>query len=491
MSKPVTLKSIADFEQDGEFAAADIVIRGLTADSREVVPGYLFAALSGTETDGARFVADAISRGAAAILIRTDKAAEIPKGIPVIADPEPRRRLALMAARFYGSQPNCTVAVTGTNGKTSVASFVRQIWQAQKLNAASLGTIGLVTKSVREPIPYTTPEPVFLHKMLARISQEGVTHLALETSSHGLAQHRVDGVRFAAAAFTNISRDHLDYHADFEDYFAQKLRLFSELLPDDAATIVDLDSEGASRVAEIARVRGHKLFSVGHAGENLKLLAREREGYRQNLTVRWKGSDYQIKLPLVGGFQASNALVAAGLSLVTGSDPDAVFQALGNLKGAAGRLDYAGKTISGAPIFIDYAHTPDALKNALEALRPYAAGHLDVVFGCGGDRDKGKRPQMGEIAAALADRVTVTDDNPRREDAATIRSEIMAAATGAVEIGDRSDAIAAAIGALGAGDLLLVAGKGHETGQIIGEKVIPYSDYNAVRDVLAREQSDG
>lgn len=487
MSKPMTLKSLADSDRIGDFASETIEIRGLTADSREVEPGYLFAALAGSETDGVKFIPDALARGAAAILISTGRTADIPEDVPVIADPEPRRRFAHMARRFYPGQPECTIAITGTNGKTSVASFVQQIWQAHGLNAASLGTVGLVTNKARESIPYTTPDPVFLHKILSRIVMEGVTHLALEASSHGLAQYRVDGVAFAAAAFTNISRDHLDYHADFDDYFEQKLRLFSEVLPEDAAVVVDLDSQGAGRVAEIARHRELALFTVGREVDGLRLLDSKMDGFRQILTVRWAGSEYTIGLPLVGDFQASNALVAAGICLATGSDPDLVFQAVGNLKGAAGRLDYVGKAASGAPIFVDFAHTPDALKNVLAALRPYAKGKLDIVFGCGGDRDKGKRPQMGEIASQLADRVYVTDDNPRREAATTIRSEIVAAATGAIEIGDRGEAIAAAIRALGADDVLLIAGKGHETGQIIGENVIPFSDHEAVRQALAQE----
>jgi len=488
VSKPLSLKSIAGEERAGNFAAADVEVSGLTADSRDVRRGYVFAALKGTEADGARFIPDAIARGAAAILVSEEGLADVPDGIPVIADPEPRRRLALMASRFYAGQPECTVAITGTNGKTSVAAFARQIWQEQGLNAASLGTVGLVKGEDREYIPYTTPDPVFLHKMLSRISREGVTHLALETSSHGLAQNRVDGVAFAAGAFTNISRDHLDYHSDFGDYFAQKMRLFSELLPDDAAVIVDMDSEGARRIAEIAADRELALLSVGRAGDRLKLLESRMEGFQQRLTVRWAGADLTIDLPLVGAFQASNALIAAGICLATGSDPDMVLQTLGRLKGAVGRLEYVGKTASGAPIFVDYAHTPDALKNVLETLRPYAKGALSVVFGCGGDRDRGKRPEMGAIATRLADRVYVTDDNPRREDAAAIRSEILAAAKRAIEIGDRGEAISTAMSELAAEDVLLIAGKGHETGQIVGDKVIPFSDHEAVRQALAQEQ---
>lgn len=485
MSKPVSLKSIAGVGRAGNYSAANIMISGLTADSREVEPGTLFAALLGTETDGVRYIPDAIARGAAAILVSAERAAEVPAEAPVITDPEPRRRLALMASRFYAGQPECTVAITGTNGKTSVASFVRQIWQAQGLNAASLGTVGLVTAKDHENIAHTTPDPVFLHKMLSRISRDGVTHLALETSSHGLAQYRVDGVAFAAGAFTNISRDHLDYHRDFDDYFAQKARLFSVLLPNDAAVVVDMDSEGARRIAQIAAERELSLLSVGRSGDGLKLLESRMQGFRQTLTVRWGGSDFTIDLPLVGGFQASNAMIAAGICLATGSHPDLVFQSLSQLKGADGRLEYVGKTGLGAPIFVDYAHTPGALTEVLGALRPHASGRLIVVFGCGGDRDPGKRAVMGQVAAEKADRVVVTDDNPRTEEPAAIRSAILAACPGGIEIGDRGQAIRAAVAELRAGDLLLVAGKGHETGQIVGDRILPFDDRAEVKAALA------
>lgn len=459
-----------------------VEIRGLTADSRHVQPGDLFAALPGAKADGAAFVADAVGRGAAAVLIKEGSAPALP--VPVIAVANPRRELALMAARFYGAQPRTIVAVTGTNGKTSVVSFVRQIWQGLGHDAASLGTVGLVSARGTTSLSHTSPDPVTLHRLLAELAATGTTHAALEASSHGLAQYRLDGVRLAAGAFTNISRDHLDYHADFEDYFAQKLRLFRELLPAGAAAVVDCDSAGAERVCEAAGERGLELVSVGRKGHALRLARVVRDGFAQRLTIEHSGARHDVTLPLVGGFQVSNALVAAGLCLACGARADEVLPRLESLQGARGRLDHAGTTARGAPVFIDYAHTPDALANALDALRPYVSGRLVVVFGCGGDRDRGKRPQMGTVASEKADLVYVTDDNPRSEEPAAIRAEILAAAPGAIEIGDRRQAIGEAIAGLQAGDVLLVAGKGHETGQIVGTQVIDFSDHQVVRAAL-------
>jgi UDP-N-acetylmuramoyl-L-alanyl-D-glutamate--2,6-diaminopimelate ligase len=464
--------------------AGAAAIAGLTADSREVKPGTLFAALPGTKTDGTRFLADALARGAAAILIAEGASTDAPIPVPVIRDPNPRRRLALMAARFYGRQPETAVAVTGTNGKTSVTAFVRQIWEAQGLCAASLGTTGIITKGEERPLGYTTPDPVLLHASLAQLAAEGVTHLAFEASSHGLAQHRVDGLKLAAGGFTNITRDHLDYHAGFEDYFAAKMRLFTALLAPGQPAVVDLDSPGGAKAAEVARARGLALFTVGRTGETLRLLSAERDGFEQLLRIGYDGRDYAVRSPLAGEFQTANVLVAAGLALATGSAPEAIFRAVEHLKGAKGRLELAGRAPCGAPVFIDYAHTPDALEHALQTLRPYAAGRLIVIFGCGGDRDRGKRPQMGEIAARAADLVIVTDDNPRSEDAAAIRAEVLAGAPGAEEIGGREQAIRHGVALTLPGDVLLIAGKGHETGQIIGQTVIPYSDHDAVASGL-------
>jgi UDP-N-acetylmuramoyl-L-alanyl-D-glutamate--2,6-diaminopimelate ligase len=466
-------------------AGAAMRIAGLAADSRQVKPGYLFAALPGVNTDGARFIADAVSSGAAAVLV--SEGMQVEADVAVITDADPRRRLALIAARFFGAQPETAVAVTGTNGKTSVASFVRQLWAGEGYQAASLGTVGVVGPRGTQTLRHTTPDPIELHAILAGLAQDGVTHLALEASSHGLQQRRLDGVAFQAGAFTNISRDHMDYHATFEDYFAQKLRLFTELLEPGAAAVIDMDSDASKRVAEAAKTRGLKIITVGRNGETLRLLTADIDGFAQRLVVEHAGTRHEVGLPLVGDFQAANALVAAGLVMATGASANAVLPRLADLQGARGRLDLAGTAPSGAPIFIDYAHTPDALAKALDALRPYVANRLLVVFGCGGDRDKGKRPQMGAAAVDRADLAIVTDDNPRSEDPATIRSEILAAAKGATEIGDRGQAIAEAVAMLQEGDVLLVAGKGHETGQTVGTTVIPFSDHDAVTAALTEE----
>jgi UDP-N-acetylmuramoyl-L-alanyl-D-glutamate--2,6-diaminopimelate ligase len=460
---------------------------GLTADSRAVKPGYLFAALPGSRTDGARFIADALARGAAAILMPQGGGQAL-NGTPVVEDADPRRRLALIAARFFGAQPEVAVAVTGTNGKTSVASFVRQLWEQMGFRAASMGTVGVVGPSGTQILAHTTPDPVELHRILADLAKSGVTHLALEASSHGLEQRRVDGVRLAAGAFTNISRDHLDYHASFEAYFNEKLRLFGELLPQGAGAVIDVDSEAGEQVAALAKSRGLAVLSVGRAGKALRLVSAENDGFGQRLVVEHAGGAETFRLPLVGAFQASNALVAAGLCMATGASPTKVLPLLENLRGARGRLDLAGTTRTGAPIFIDYAHTPDALAKALDALRPYVRNRLLVVFGCGGDRDKGKRPQMGAVAVDRADIAIVTDDNPRSEEPEEIRREILAAAPGAIEVPGRGVAVAEAIAGLKSGDILLIAGKGHETGQIIKGAVIPYSDHDAVDAALKGER---
>jgi UDP-N-acetylmuramoyl-L-alanyl-D-glutamate--2,6-diaminopimelate ligase len=460
-----------------------VPIMGLTADSRAVQPGYLFAALPGSRTDGSRYIADALARGAAAILMPQGGAHGL-NGTPVVEDADPRRRLALMAARFFGAQPGIAVAVTGTNGKTSVASFVRQLWEQMGFGAASLGTVGVVGPSGTQTLAHTTPDPIVLHRILADLAKSGVTHLALEASSHGLEQRRIDGMQLAAGAFTNISRDHLDYHPSFETYFNEKLRLFSELLPEGAGAVIDLDSAGASRVVAVAKERGLCIISVGREGETLRLLSAAQDGFGQRLVVEHSGGTESFRLPLVGAFQASNALVAAGLCMATGASAAKVLPLLANLHGARGRLDLAGTTCTGAPIFIDYAHTPDALAKALDALRPYVRSRLLVVFGCGGDRDKGKRPEMGAVAVDRADVAIVTDDNPRSEVPAEIRREILAAAPGAIEVPGRAIAVAKAIADLKRGDVLLIAGKGHETGQIVKGTVIPYSDHDAVGAAL-------
>ena len=465
-------------------AVSNIEITGLSADSREVGPGVLFAALPGSLADGAKYIPEAIERGASAILLPEGSPAAEGLGIPVIEEADPRRALALMAARLYAPQPETIIGVTGTSGKTSIVSFMREIWQGMGISAASLGTVGIDTPNGPKGLKLTTPDPVMLHKALAELSREGITHLALEASSHGLQQRRLDGVRFAAVAFTNLSRDHLDYHATVDEYLEQKLRLFDTLLGDGRPVVINADSDHAQPFLQVAKMRNLPAITVGEAGETLKLAEVRRDGFMQRLSIIHAGKTYEIDLPLVGAFQASNALVAAGLCLACGAAVTDILPHLSQLKGAKGRLEHVGTSSAGAPVFIDYSHKPDALAKALEALRPYADGRLVVVFGCGGDRDRGKRPEMGKIAVERADLVFITDDNPRSEDAASIRAEILKDAPGASEIGDRGEAIMTAVSALRKGDVLLVAGKGHETGQTIAGKVIPFSDHEAVASAL-------
>jgi UDP-N-acetylmuramoyl-L-alanyl-D-glutamate--2,6-diaminopimelate ligase len=469
-------------------AAGLLLVAGLTADSREVEPGFVFAALPGTKVDGAKYIGQAFARGASVVI--ANEGSYSGSGL-VIETANPRQLFARMAARFFGKQPDLAVAVTGTNGKTSVAAFVRQIWQSMGFRSASIGTIGVVGPSGSEYLAHTTPDPVQLHRLLAKLAEDHVEHLALEASSHGLAQYRLDGVRFSAAGFTNLSRDHLDYHATLEEYFGAKMRLFEELLPAGAPAVINADTPFSADVTRRAKARGLKIFSIGKLGTELKLLSAQRDGFGQHLELQGAHKTHSVYLPLVGEFQTSNALVAAGLVLATGGEEVLVMHALESLQGAKGRLDLVGKSKTGASIFVDYAHTPDALENAIVSLRPYTDGKLVVVFGCGGDRDKGKRPQMGAIAAKHADRTIVTDDNPRSEDAKIIRAEILAACPGAREIGGRAKAIRAGVDGLNAGDVLLVAGKGHEEGQTVGTKVIPFSDHEAVRAAIAGEAYHG
>lgn len=477
--------------EGGSQAWRDIEIKGLTADSRRVEPGYLFAALAGTEADGAAYIPDACKRGAAAILARPGIDAPKKANVPIIHNDNPRHAFAKLAARFYDNQPEFMVGVTGTNGKSSVVSFVRQIWEQAGIYGASLGTIGVDLGDEHLPLAHTTPDPAELHKLLYELADRGVTHAALETSSHGLAQYRVDGVRFVAAGFTNISRDHLDYHASFEDYLKQKMRLFKEVLPDVGTVVVHGTDGAAKQVMKTAKSRGLKIISVGRTGKNIRLVKTLRQGFSQRLRVEFHDKQLDVILPLVGDFQAENALVAAGLAIACGMETEMALSALENLKGAVGRLELVAMGRENAPIFVDYAHTPDALATTINAIRPYANKRVIVVFGAGGDRDKGKRPQMGAAANELADIAIVTDDNPRNEDPAAIRAAIMDAAPNAIEIGDRRTAIAAGIRMLHEGDVLLIAGKGHESGQTIGRKVVPYSDHEAVAHALSHEEQRG
>lgn len=464
---------------------AGITIRGLTADSRLVEPGFVFAALPGTLADGAKFIPDALQRGAAAVLADEQLAGTVPGDTVFVPSDNPRRDLALAAARFYPAQPETIATVTGTNGKTSVASFLRQIWVCCGFRAANIGTTGIHGPDGHQKLGLTTPGPVQLHQVLNELAMADVTHAAIEASSHGLEQHRLDGVHISAAAFTNISRDHLDYHNNFEDYLAQKLRLFTELLPTGGPAVVASDAPGAAAAEAAATRRGLDVLTVGWRGRSLRLLEVTTSGLCQNLTLWAHNRQYKVTLPLAGEFQVENALVAAGLAMACGLGVDEILPCLANIKGARGRLEAVGRTESGAQIFIDYAHTPDALETAMKALRPYVDNRLVVLFGAGGDRDHGKRPQMGAAAAELADRVFVTDDNPRSEDPALIRAEVMATCPGAVEIGSRGEAVAEAIAGLEAGDVLLLAGKGHETGQVVDGETLAFSDHDAAAAALA------
>jgi UDP-N-acetylmuramoyl-L-alanyl-D-glutamate--2,6-diaminopimelate ligase len=465
----------------------DPEIVGLTADSRNVRAGFLFAALPGTKHDGRSFAADAIARGAVAVL--TDDPAALAlqpeerDRVCIVTYPDPARRLALMAARFHGRQPRTSAAVTGTNGKTSVVHFTREIWTALGHPAASLGTLGIVTAAERRPGALTTPDPVVLHRDLAGLAEQGIAYVAIEASSHGLNQFRLDGVSVAAAAFTNLTRDHLDYHGDMANYRAAKDRLFTALLKPGGSAVLNRDSAEFSRLEGLCRDGGHPVIAYGaDPATDLRLVAREPSVDSQFLVLEVFGARHELVLPLAGEFQAMNALAALGLVIATGSPVAAATAALSGLTGVPGRLQFVAGHEGGGAIVIDYAHTPDALATVLTALRPHARNRLAVLFGCGGDRDAGKRPLMGEVAARLADRVYVTDDNPRTEPPAGIRRAILDATPNAIEIGDRREAIATAIAELEPGDLLVIAGKGHETGQIIGTETYPFDDAAIARE---------
>ena len=468
---------------------AALEITALAADSRKVVRGTLFFAVPGTQADGLDFAPDAISRGAVAVVAA--RAPEKPLGSPVVVVPDVRLALSRAAARFHPLQPATIAAVTGTSGKTSIAAFLRQIWLYCGRQAASMGTIGIVAPSGAVYGSLTTPDSITLHETLQKLAQDGVTHLAMEASSHGLDQRRLDGVRLSAAAFTNLSRDHLDYHATLDDYLAAKLRLFEALLQPGQPAVIDADTDVADRVIAACFARGVDVRTVGRKGAAIRLLERSADGFATRLMLECEGKVFRVLLPLAGEFQTSNALVAAGLAIATGETPQNVFAALEKLVGAPGRIEKIGDRNGGAA-FVDYAHKPGALETAISALRPFARGKLIVVFGCGGDRDRGKRPIMGEISARLADVTIVTDDNPRSEQPDAIRAAILEGArahkgANVREIGDRAAAIAAGVALLGPGDVLLVAGKGHETGQIIGSNTIPFSDHEAVRTALEGE----
>jgi UDP-N-acetylmuramoyl-L-alanyl-D-glutamate--2,6-diaminopimelate ligase len=468
----------AELKGDGE-----VLVTALTADSRDVVPGALFAALEGARADGLDHVEEAVAKGAVAVLgDRRLAAREL--GVATLVAADARRALALAAAAIFGRQPETAVAVTGTNGKTSTASFTRQLWRAVGLPAASLGTLGVDAPGFSAGESLTTPDPVALHCLLADLAGAGIHHLVLEASSHGLDQRRLDGVRLRAGAFLNLTRDHLDYHGSQQAYLAAKWRLFDTLLPVGATAVLNADMPNAGELAAAARSRGLSVREIGRAARDFRLETVTPKAAGQVLTVALDGARRELDLPIVGAFQAYNLLAALALAEAGGADRAPLLDAVGALRGPRGRMELVARHPAGAAVFVDYAHTPDALEQALAGLRPHTRGRLHVVFGCGGDRDTGKRPEMGAIAARLADRVVVTDDNPRSEEASLIRGAILAAAPDAVEIGGRAAAIEAALDGLRAGDVLLIAGKGHETGQIVGDTIHPFDDAEVVRRAL-------
>ncbi len=477
-----TLHSLA------ETALSGLDITGLTADSRRVAPGYLFAALPGARTDGRAFIPDALARGAVAVLAPSGTGREaLPPGVALLTDARPRRALARMAARFHGRQPETVVAVTGTNGKTSTVLFARRIWAALGRDAGSLGTLGASAPGYERAETLTTPDPVLLHEVLAGMAAAGCDHLAMEASSHGLDQDRLDGVRLAAAAFTNLSHDHLDYHGTMARYRAAKARLFSDVMAPGGVAVLNADVPELEALSDLCRRQGHRVLTYGRAGADLRLerLTPAPDGQDMRLTVL--GSRHDVHLPVAGDFQAMNALAALGLVLATGNHAGHAVAALESLESVPGRMQKVASPAVGGAVYVDYAHTPDALETVLAGLRPHVGtgGRLLCVFGCGGDRDAGKRPAMGEIAARLADLAIVTDDNPRTEDAAAIRAAILAACPRGREIGDRAEAIRQAVATLAPGDVLLVAGKGHERGQIVGGRVLPFDDAEQVRAAVA------
>ena len=457
-------------------------ITGLTADSRQVKPGFLFAALPGSKVHGGEFIQYALRMEAGAIL--TDReGAEMAKAelagsqAALVVAEEPRQALAYAAALWFGHQPDTVVAVTGTSGKTSVATFTRQIWQALALKAANLGTMGILG-DFHGKLAHTTPEPITLHSALAEMAAEGIDHAAMEASSHGLDQYRLDGVRLKAAAFTNFSQDHLDYHADFDEYFAAKAGLFARVLPEEGTAVINVDDARGPEMAAIARGRGQRLVTIGHAATaDIQIVAQRFDATGQDLRFVWNGKPYLVRLPLIGGFQAENVLAAAALVAASGPHtPDEIARTLPGLTTVRGRMELAATRTNGATVFVDYSHKPGALASALQSLRPHVMGRIICVFGAGGDRDRLKRPLMGEAAAQYADLVIVTDDNPRSEDPAAIRAEVMKGCPEATEVGDRAEAILRGVDALQPGDALLIAGKGHETGQIIGSDIYPFDD---------------
>jgi UDP-N-acetylmuramoyl-L-alanyl-D-glutamate--2,6-diaminopimelate ligase len=471
----VKLRDIAEVDSDSE-------VTGFAIDHRKVARGSVFGAFKGAVFNGEDFIGEAVNRGAVAVVARPEAQ---PDRVPLLADPEPRRLFADLAAKFYAPYPETVVAVTGTNGKTSTVEMTRQIWRMSGHRSASIGTLGVTTSDEQVKTGLTTPDIVTFLSNMTGLKRMGISHVAYEASSHGLDQHRCEGVPLAAAAFTNFSRDHLDYHGTMEAYFEAKMRLFEYLLPPGSPAVIWTDDPKSQEVIDRARRRGHDILTVGRRGETIKLLEQSPTALGQTLKLEYGGKPYKLALPLIGAYQAANVLTAAGLVLATGGTWDSTFSAMQRVAPVRGRLERAVISRSGVPVYVDYAHTPDALEAAIAALRPHVEGRLIIVFGAGGDRDQGKRPEMGAVATRLSDVVIITDDNPRSEDPAAIRSAIMAGAAGATEVAGRREAIAEAIRIAREGDIVLVAGKGHETGQIIGDRILPFDDALVARECAA------
>ena len=469
------LRDLADIDSDSE-------VTGFAIDHRKVARGSVFGAFKGAVFDGEDFIGDAVDRGAVAVVARPEAEVAV---VPHLSDQHPRRLFATLAAKFYAPYPETVVAVTGTNGKTSTVEMTRQIWRMCGHRSASIGTLGVTTSDDQVKTGLTTPDIVTFLSNMAGLKRMGTTHVAYEASSHGLDQSRAEGVPLAAAAFTNFSRDHLDYHETMEAYFEAKMRLFEQLLPSGKPAVIWTDDPKSDEVIHRACRAGHELVTVGRKGDAIRLVEQSPSALGQTLILEYRGKAYRLALPLIGAYQASNVLTAAGLVLATGGDWDATFSAMQRVAPVRGRLERAVISRAGVPVYIDYAHTPDALEAAIAALRPHVEGRLITVFGAGGDRDQGKRPEMGAVATRLSDVVIVTDDNPRSEDPAAIRKAIMAGAPGATEVGGRREAIAEAIRMAKAGDIVLVAGKGHETGQVVGDRVLPFDDALVARECAA------
>jgi UDP-N-acetylmuramoyl-L-alanyl-D-glutamate--2,6-diaminopimelate ligase len=469
------LRDIADVDSDSE-------VTGFAIDHRKVAAGSVFGAFKGAVFNGEDFIEEAVDRGAVAVIARPEATVD---RVPLLSDPEPRRLFAVLAAKFYAPFPQTVVAVTGTNGKTSTVEMTRQMWRMSGHRSASIGTLGVTTSDDQVSTGLTTPDIVTFLSNMAGLKRMGISHVAYEASSHGIDQHRAEGVPLAAVAFTNFSRDHLDYHQTMQAYFEAKMRLVEELLPAGKPAVIWTDDPKSQEVTERARRCGHEVLTVGRKGETIRLVEQKPTALGQTLMLEHGGKTHRLALPLIGAYQSSNVLTAAGLVLATGGNWDATFAAMQRVAPVRGRLERAVISRGGVPVYIDYAHTPDALEAAITALRPHVEGRLITVFGAGGDRDQGKRPEMGAVATRLSDVVIVTDDNPRSEDPAKIRSAIMVAAPGATEVAGRREAIAEAIRIAREGDIVLVAGKGHETGQIIGDKVLPFDDALVARECAA------